>query len=228
MNKTVERAANDFFFQAIDAGVIKTIEFPSRLKNELSNFYKSADKFDFLNLFLTQTDEHYKNHLKECRSPKTCPKNHLCENAIFYAEQEKEKVKQTVDNEAIKRAFGTYIGSINISGGNAVVAGEIKDTIINNSQQLESAGFKDISNDIRELTKAIEAADEIPDKEKAELLDTVNFISEQALLKTDERTNKSVLKSIIKSLFDTLSAASSVSTISGITLKEISKYFLEN
>jgi Rad3-related DNA helicase len=230
MNSVINRKAKNLYRQAIHLRSIKIDDFKHVLNKEVSDLYDNRDKFDFLDQFLLDTEEYYDDHLSECtNTTNTCPINITCENAIYYTKQEKAKLKQAIENEATQRGFSTYIGSIVLSGPNSFVnTGNLVDTIINNSQQLQASGQQNISDNIAELAKVIEGLEEITANQKNEFLETVKFLSEQALLEEDKRANKSTIKVLIKGLFDSLSAVSSISTIVGTDLTEISKFFLES
>jgi len=227
MNKVIESSSNNFYFQVFRAESISETDFQGALKKELLRFYSNDDKFEYLNHFYNLVDKGYKEHLPKCTNPPICPTNKAFENALYFTQQECDYLTDKIVNDKRQRDVGTYIETINISGANSFVnIGKIKDTIINNSQQLQSRGHKGISENIQELTESIEEAVDIPDSEKEELLDNVKFLSEQALLEESKRNNKGVLRNVIKGIFDSLNALSAISTITDKNLKDITDFFL--
>jgi len=227
MSRVIESYSSDFYMKVFHMESVSTTEFPEALKKELCKFYSTIDKLEFLSHFRSLVNNGYEKHLPKCTNPPLCVKNKAFENALYFIQQESDYIEDKGEKDKRRQEFGTYIGEINISGGNPFVnIGRIKDTIINNSQQLQTAGFGDISENIRALTRIIEEAVAIPDQDKEELLDNIKFLSEQALLEKPNRTSKSVLTSVIKGVFTSLNVLSSISTITDQHLKDITDYFL--
>ncbi|MFD3000102.1 hypothetical protein ACFS7Z_07005 [Pontibacter toksunensis] len=226
MSRVILKVAENLAHAAVRIQYSNT-DFRLDLNSKLSHYYSPADKLMFLNHLITLVQKRYDEHHPNCSNPEKCHTDIMCEKVLYFANQEIEQVKKLTENEGVQRVFGTYIGSLSINGSNSVLNfGEIRDSIITNTQQLESEGATNVSASILELSKAIEEAVEIEYHDKNEYLDNLKFLSEQALIAKEERVNLSVIKRLLKGMFDGLSAVSSVSTIAGMTLKDISDYFL--
>ena len=83
---------------------------------------------------------------------------------------------------------------------------EIKD-IAMNLQTITGEGSEDLSKAIKELTAAIAESDDLAGEAREECLALVQELSKQAALPKDERSHRSVLRSVLSGLATTLGAS---------------------
>jgi hypothetical protein len=159
------------------------------------------------------------------------PINHLVNNDLLEEVSPliwriTEEGKQEFENHQ-RVNFGQPIGNITINGtGNIINNGVVEGNINTNIRALNEAGLDQISKSIKDLAEAIKPAIDIQDYQKEEYLETLQLLSEEALKPKDKRLPISTLKQIIQFGLGTLNTFSSVSTIAGITIKDIANYFL--
>ena len=106
-------------------------------------------------------------------------------------------------------------------------AGEIHHvkSISNNVGRLEERGQKDIAKAISSLFEAVAASDEIDSEEKIEVLDQIEELSRQAVLRPGDRAKPGVIKAVITGLSSTLGAVGSLAGIWDTWGHAISSFF---
>jgi|GEM_PF-6220668 len=110
--------------------------------------------------------------------------------------------------------------------GNVINTGVIEGNIQNNIKVLNDLGMQEISKSIGDLMAVVKSANEIQEEQKKEYLETLKVLSDEALKPKEKRLPVSTLKQIIQFGLGTLNTFSSISTITGVTLSNISNFFL--
>ncbi len=110
--------------------------------------------------------------------------------------------------------------NIVINGSNNVVnLGNIENSIINITQQLNQAGQEEVANALRLLSEAISTSKGYTDESKEEILEHVQLLAEQALI--NENPKKGLIKSALKKIKEIVPTISQFSTISGQNISKI-------
>lgn len=133
-----------------------------------------------------------------------------------------------LEYEQRERAQSHQSGNfITISGhGNVINTGVIEGDLRANIKNLNETGLTEVSKHFESLTDLVKGSSEIQEAQKAEYLQTLTVLSEEALKPKEKRLPTLTLKQIIQFGLGTLNAFSSISTITGTTIKDIADYFL--
>lgn len=191
------------------------------IQNDISNVIERTsienDKIEFLNTLSNIIEIENKKHKETCNY-ENCFIEYKYETALFYINQEKDKM-----GKEQKKHINTYIENITITGNGQILNfGNISDKIHNNTSTLESQGNDKISKALEKLTNAIIKDDTIGNEEKQMVLENLELLSEEATKHKENRLSKNVFKNI----FAGLNTLSSISTIAGVDFKQVVDYFI--
>ena len=99
----IQSQADDFFrFKFRERG--KYEDFVQELRWQLSEYHKTAHKLEFIDRISSLLRNGYDKHLVKCKYPDDrlqCSANKNYENALFFAQNEKEKLSESLDSSEI-------------------------------------------------------------------------------------------------------------------------------
>lgn len=114
---------------------------------------------------------------------------------------------------------------ISISGSSLIVnignTGNISNTLSSDN----TATSHNVDGSIHQLIDLFKANEEIEFNQREEIVELLRQLNNEALKPTENRLPKSVLKSIIKSISDTVNFVGSAASITGINITNIQNFF---
>lgn len=188
-----------------------------QIEEFLENISDEKDKREIIDLYKNNLDQGLLKHKEKCTAlDNNCVIEGNYEAALFFLKQELNKIK--INNRS---SFGNYVENLTITGiGHFVNIGGTNGDIENNITILKDKGEGNVAESFNRLKEVINN-ENISEDERKLLLDNVHILSKQATLPQSERLPTNVINTI----FSGLNVLSSISTVAGIDLQAVVRFF---